>query len=151
MMANPAARGAVGEPFEVKIERGKIREFAAATHSANPAYWDDENPLVPPTFLTTQMFWESWAGQASSPWHLVDLDQQRGVHAEQEYIFHGPPPRAGTRLTAQSRIGDIYTKQGSSGPLTFAVMITEFRDESGRLVAEAKLTGVEAAPPADRS
>jgi len=150
-MANPAARGAVGEPFTVDIERGKIREFAFATRSASPAYWDDERPVVPPTFLTTQMFWESWAGEASNPWHVVELDQQRGMHAEQEYVFYGPPPRAGDRLTAQSRIGDVYSKQGSRGTLTFAVMITEYRDESGRLVAEARLTGVEAAPPAGRS
>jgi len=36
-MANRAAQGAVGTPFAVDIERGKIREFADATKSANPA------------------------------------------------------------------------------------------------------------------
>jgi hypothetical protein len=150
-MANPSAKGSVGEPFTVDIERGKIREFAAATRSANPAYWDSAHPVVPPTFLTTQMFWESWAGPESNPWHLVDMDQQRGMHAEQEYVFYGPPPRAGDRLTAQSRIDDVYVKQGRSGTLTFAVMVTEFRDESGRLVAESRLTGVEAPPPEAQS
>jgi hypothetical protein len=145
-MANSAAQGAVGEPFTLDIERGKIREFAAATRSGNPAYWQDERPVVPPTFLTTQMFWQTWAGEASDPWRLVELNQERGMHAEQEYLFYGPPPRAGTRLTAQSRIGEIYEKQSTrGGTLTFAVMITEFRDESGRLVAEARLTGVETA------
>jgi hypothetical protein len=29
--------------------------------------------------------------------------------------------------------------------MTFAVMVTEFRDDSGRLVAEARMTGVETA------
>jgi len=33
--------------------------------------------------------------------------------------------------------------------MTFAVMVTEFRDESGRLVAEARLTGVETERPPD--
>jgi hypothetical protein len=150
-MANPSAKGSVGEPFTVDIERGKIREFAAATKSANPAYRDSAHPVAPPTFLTTQMFWESWAGPESNPWHLVDMDQQRGMHAEQEYVFYGPPPRAGDRLTAQSRIDDVYAKQGRSGRLTFAVMVTEFRDESGRLVAESRLTGVEAPPPEAQS
>jgi len=70
------------------------------------------------------------------------------MHAEQEYVFHGPPPRAGTTLTAQSRITEIYQKQGRrGGTLTFAVMVTEYRDETGRLVAEARLTGVETAQP----
>jgi hypothetical protein len=147
-MANRAAQGAVGAPFAVDIERGKIREFADATKSANPAYWDDDRPVIPPTFLTTQMFWERWAGDAAFPWRLVELDQRSGMHAEQEFVFFGPPPRAGMRLTAQSRIGDIYSKQSRSGAtLTFAVMITDFRDETGRLVAQARLTGVETAPP----
>lgn len=150
-MANPAAQGKSGIPFVIDLERGKIREFAAAIKSHNSAYCDDERPVVPPTFLTTQMFWEQWAGEGANPWHLVELNQQRGMHAEQEYVFHGPPPRAGTRLTAQSRIGEIYEKQGRNGTLTFAVMITEFRDESGRLVAEAKLTGVEAPAPAEEA
>jgi hypothetical protein len=143
-MANSAAVGTTGEPFLVRVERGKIMEFAAATQSRNPAYWQGEHPVAPPTFLTTQMFWQEWAGEGANPWQAVHLDQQRGMHAEQEYVFHGPPPRAGTTLTATSRIEDVYTKEGRrGGMLTFAVMVTEFRDEAGRLVAEARLTGVE--------
>lgn len=143
-MANHEAEGRTGTPYPVPIERGKIMEFAAATRSANPAYWTAEAPVVPPTFLTTQLFWQDWAGEGANPWRHVELDQKRGMHAEQEYVFHGPPPRAGTTLTAQSRIDKIFTKQGRrGGTLTFAVMVTEFRDDDGRLVAEAKLTGVE--------
>jgi hypothetical protein len=147
-MANFAAVGKTGTPFEVRIEHGKIMEFAAATRSRNPAYWQDENAVVPPTFLTTQMFWQEWAGADANPWHHVELNQQRGMHAEQEYVFHGPPPRAGTTLTAQSRIAEIYEKAGRrGGTLTFAVQVTEYRDETGRLVAEARMTGVETARP----
>ena len=145
-MANSAAAGTTGKAFIMPIERGKIIEYAAATRSRNPAYWTEERPPVPPTFLTTQMFWQEWAGADANPWPAVELNQKRGMHAEQEYIFHGPPPQAGTTLTAQSRIADVYQKEGRrGGTLTFAVMITEFRDESGRLVAEARLTGVETA------
>ncbi|HEY6792081.1 MAG TPA: MaoC family dehydratase N-terminal domain-containing protein [Trebonia sp.] len=145
-MANPAAVGTTGEPFAIRVERGKIMEFAAATRSSNPAYWQDEHPVAPPTFLTTQMFWQEWAGEGANPWQAVQLDQQRGMHAEQEYVFHGPPPRAGTTLTATSRIEGVYSKEGRrGGTLTFAVMVTEFRDENGRLVAVARLTGVETA------
>ena len=31
--------------------------------------------------------------------------------------------------------------------MTFAVMVTEFHDEGGKLVAESRLTGVETARP----
>jgi hypothetical protein len=140
-MVDPAALGRIGEPFAMSIERGKVVEFARATRSANPAYLDDPQPVVPPTFLTTMAFWQT---ADSDPWTSVDVDPARGLHAEQEYVFHGPPPRAGDRLVAQSRITEIYQKEGRrGGTMTFAVMVTEFRDESGRLVAEARLTGVE--------
>lgn len=65
-----------------------------------------------PTFLTTARFWQE--GDAN-PWELVEMDGGRGLHAEQEYIFHGSPPRAGTRLVRQSGITDIYQKQGRRG------------------------------------
>jgi hypothetical protein len=142
-MVDQAAVGRTGEPFTMDVERGKIREFARATYSANPSYLDDERPVVPATFLTTTFFWQD---PAASPWAAVGMDRRRGLHAEQEYVFHGPPPRAGTRLRCRSRVAEVYQKQGRrGGTLTFAVLVTEFRDESGRLVAESRMTGVETA------
>lgn len=147
-MANPDSLGDEGTDFRMDIERGKIREFARATSSENPAYLDAENPVSPPTFLTTTFFWHDGD---SNPWPTVELDQQRGLHAEQEYTFFGPPPRAGQKLTGKSRISDYFTKQGRrGGEMTFVVMTTDFHDEAGNLVAQAKMTGVETArPPAE--
>ncbi len=154
-MIDKTAVGAVGEPFELIVERGKIGELARAIgavhadHLATPA-------IPPPTFFTTMFHWEHHRAGAN-PWHRVGMSEERGMHAEQEYVFHGPPPAAGTRLTATSRIAEITEKQGQrGGVLTFAVMVTELRDETGRLVAEARMTGVEterapdAAPEATR-
>jgi hypothetical protein len=142
-MADPNAVGKEGVPYDLYVERGKIREFARATRSSHPSHFEGERPVSPPTFLTTIFFWEEGVENAN-PWHHVKLDQKRGMHAEQEYVFHGPPPRAGTKLVCRSRIESVYSKEGKrGGKLTFAVMVTEFRDESGRLVAEARLTGVE--------
>jgi N-terminal half of MaoC dehydratase len=137
------ALGAAGEPFVLEVERGKIREYARAIHSEHPAYFDDARPLAPAHFLTTTFLWE---GQEGTPWPRVEMSRARGMHAEQEYVFHGPPPRAGDRLTCRSRIEDIYEKQGTrGGGLTFVIMTTEFRDDSGALVAEARMTAVETA------
>jgi hypothetical protein len=144
-MVDTAALGRTGTPFEMAVERGKIREFARATGSDNPAYLAAERPVIPPTFLTTAVFWQD-AGD--DPWRVVALDPHRALHAEQEYVFHGPPPRAGDRLVGVSRVSEIYTKEGRRGGLlTFVVMVTEFRDESGRLVAESRLTAVETGRP----
>ncbi len=146
-MADREAVGKAGVPFEVAIERGKIREFARATRSTHAEYMESEAPVVPPTFLTTMFFWEEGV-EGANPWHHVKLDQKRGMHAEQEYVFHGPPPRAGTKLVARSRIESVYDKDGRrGGKLTFAVMVTEFRDADGKLVAEARMTGVETEKP----
>ena len=133
-MVDPAAVGTTGEPFVMDLEAGKIREFARAVRSSH------EGPVIPPTFLTTAFFWQT--GE-SDPWTAVAMDQGRGLHAEQEFVFHGPPPRAGQRLVGTSRVTEVYEKQGRNGTLTFAVMVTEFRDEAGTLVATATLTGVE--------
>jgi acyl dehydratase len=142
-MVDHAAEGAVGAPFALDVERGKVAEFARATLSVNSAYFEADRPLSPPTFLTTMFFWEDRVA-ASNPWNLVKMDQRRGMHAEQEYLFPGPPPRAGAKLTGQSRIATIYEKAGRrGGAMTFVVMVTEFRDAAGKLIAEAKLTGVE--------
>jgi hypothetical protein len=140
-----SALGKVGERFELDIERGKIREFARAVKSEHPEYLSGEHPVIPPTFLTSTFHWEQDVTGAN-PWSLLRVDQKRGLHAEQEYRFFGPPPRAGARLTCQSRIDSIYVKDGRrGGTLTFAVMVTEFFDSTGKLVAEARLTGVETA------
>ena len=136
-----SAVGREGARFEMEIERGKIREFARAVGAKHPAYGRGDS--IPPTFLTTTFFWEAYVDGAN-PWHLVKMDQRRGMHAEQEYIFHGPPPRAGTKLYCTSKVTEIFEKQGRrGGTLSFGVMVTEFRDAEGRLVAEARMTGVE--------
>lgn len=140
-----SAEGRKGTPFILDIERGKVREFAKAVRAEHPDYAHGEHPVTPPTFLTS-LFHVEGDVPGANPWSLLNVDQKRGLHAEQEYVFHGPPPRAGTRLTCQSRIERVYEKVGRrGGTLTFAVLVTEFRDTSGRLVAEARMTGVETA------
>lgn len=144
-MVDRTAVGITGTTFELDVERGKIFEFARAIGTSHPDYVSGEHPLAPPTFLTTTLFWETRV-EGGSPWARVQMDPRRGMHAEQEYIFHGPPPRAGTRLYCRSRIQEIFEKEGRrGGKLTFVVMLTEFRDSSGTLVAEARMTGVETA------
>ena len=60
------------------------------------------------------------------------MDLRRVLHGGQEYMFHGPPPRAGQELTVQTRVAEIYEKEGKrGGTMTFVVTVTEFRDEDG--------------------
>lgn len=158
--------------YEMTIERGKVREFAMATKSDNSAYYDDPNPVIPPTFLTAASFWAprrrpqaatrdatagrragGARGESQSPAGAEARSMSRVLHGGQEYIFHGPPPRAGTKLTVSSYVADRYEKEGKrGGTMTFTVTVTEYRDESGNLVAEGRSTGiVTSRPPTEGS
>lgn len=67
----------------------------------------------------------------------------RALHGGQEYVFHGPPPRAGTKLRVTSRVEDTYEKEGSrGGKMSFTISVQEFRDEDGNLVAEGRSTNI---------
>jgi len=149
-MADTSKVGTTVPPIEMPVERGKIREFARATMTENPAYLDGKDPVSPPTFLTTMNFWMTGA---ASPVAMLGLDLKRVLHGAQEYVFHGPPPRAGTELSASTKVESITEKEGKRGGLmTFVVVATEFRDPSGTLVAEARSTVIETGrPPAEES
>ncbi|MDX6415682.1 MAG: hypothetical protein QOG28_302 [Trebonia sp.] len=133
--------GTRGTEYEVVVERGKIAEFAAAMQSQNPAY-AGPGAIVPPTFLISSSLWAPEGAAVD-----VGFDRRRLLHGEQEFIFHGPPPRAGQTLTVSDQIVDRYEKAGKKGGLMrFAVVITEYRGEDGTLVAEARKTLIETAP-----
>jgi len=145
-MVDKSAVGATDEPFTMTVERGKVREFARATMSMRPEYLDNAVPPIPPTFLTTVSF---WSPGGRSVFSKVKMDLRRLLHGGQEYVFHGPPPTAGTELTVQTRVADIYEKEGKrGGTMTFVVTVTEFRDPIGTLVAEARSTAIETGKPA---
>jgi hypothetical protein len=145
-MVDASAVGITDDPFSMTVERGKVREFARATMSDNPEYLDDPTPPIEPTFLTSVSF---WTPPGQSVFSKVKMDLKRVLHGGQVYVFHGPPPRAGQQLTVQTRVAEVYEKEGKrGGAMTFVVTVTEFRDESGNLVAEARSTAIETGKPA---
>ena len=131
-----------GKPFRVVVEEGKVREFARAVKSSNPAYVaEGPQATSPATFLASSTFWQ---GPDNSPWGGVKLNWERILHGEQEFVFVGPPPAAGTELVAESRIDRVFEKEGKrGGSMTFVELLTEYRDGSGALVAEARSTIIE--------
>jgi len=133
--------GTRGAEYEMVVERGKIAEFAAAMQSQNPAY-AGPGAIIPPTFLISSAL-SAPEGAAVD----VGFDRRRLLHGEQEFIFHGPPPRAGQVLKVSDQIVDRYEKPGKrGGMMRFAVVVTEYRSEDGTLVAEARKTLIETAP-----
>jgi N-terminal half of MaoC dehydratase len=138
-MSSPV--GTRGTDYEMVVERGKIAEFAAAMQSQDPAYAGPA-AIAPPTFLMSSALWAPDGAAVD-----VGFDRRRLLHGEQEFIFHGPPPRAGQLLRVCDQIVDRYEKPGKRGGLMrFAVVVTEYRSEDGSLIAEARKTLIETAP-----
>jgi len=135
---------------EMPIEWGKIREYAAAT-AADPAlYMEDRRAPIPPTFLSTVVFWDT-PGEATRTPEVagalaslgIEADFRQLLSAEQEYVFHGPLPRAGDVLLTSHRFDSVETKEGRrGGTMVFVRFAVEFRDEAGDLRAECLYTSV---------
>ena len=153
-MTNDALIGLEGPPFDVWIESGKVREFARGTYSHHSSYLETMHPTIPPTYLATAGYVWGYTLERPGDTDLrrANLELAMTLHAEDEFVFHGAPPRAGGKLVARTKIEDIYEKQGArSGRLTFWQMLTEFRDEAGLVVALDRTTSVapERAPAAE--
>jgi hypothetical protein len=72
-----------------------------------------------------------------------------GLHAEQHFTYHRTP-RVGDVLTATTRPGERWEKQGRrAGVLVFSESITEYRDQDGELVVTARSVGVRTERPVE--
>ena len=127
------------------LERGKVREFARATYSRDPAY-QGPDAIIPPTFLTHARL--AWEPRDQAQIEQLGFDLRRILHGEEEYVFHGPPPAIGQTLTVETRTEERWEKEGKrGGTMRFARIVNEFRDAGGRLVAEQRSVVVETPHP----
>lgn len=141
--------GLRGPDYRVPVEWGPIRQFARSVYSNHPAWMNDPQAVIPPTFLLSAGYhWGYILERPPEGSQLAGIGAdkaERGVvlDGEQRFIFHGCPPRAGTVLQASTRVFDHFKKQGrAGGQLEFFVMQTEFRDAAGRLVCEWRPTSI---------
>jgi acyl dehydratase len=143
---DPSAAGKIFPPYEFRVERGKIREFADAVGDPNPIYRDPDYAagtpfggiLAPPTLLRTFLYEPAAAKDA-----LMVKDWSYIVHGEQEFEYLAPIV-AGDVLTAQDRIVSIEEKDSRrAGKLQIAVIETVFHNQRGEKVQVARRTLVE--------
>lgn len=134
-------------PFDMPVERGKIREFANAIGDDNPIYSDPiyaaksefGNILAPPTFTATKAFWRP-AGVVSD---LTGLDPRFRLHGEEEYEYY-QPVLAGDVLTCKSKIAKVYEKPGKrGGRMTFVVIEFTFYNQKGERTLLSRTTTVQ--------
>jgi len=132
--------GVWGAEGTMRVELGKIREFARAVKDDNAIYRNEAGALAPPTFLMTIAHWLGDMGQTRS---AVKLDYRRLLHGEQEFEYVRPI-RAGDVLTFRSRTKDVFEKQGKrGGKMLFIIGETEFKNQRGEVVAYTRNTAIE--------
>jgi acyl dehydratase len=121
------------------VERGKVREYAVATGAAWPAFLDDPAAPIPPTFLSTVVFWDDLHAVLDAPEtvaalaaHGVEPDVGRLLSVEQEYLFDPPLPHAGDVLETALRFDGVTAKEGRrGGRMLFVRFAVEFSGPQG--------------------
>ena len=129
-------------PFQVALEKGRLRLFAKAIGETNPIFTDEaaaraagfRSLPMPPTYPFCL------GKDIPDPFdtlNLFGLDFAEILHGEQRFRYHALSC-AGDTLYGQKRVSDIYERK--NGALEFIVVVTEFKDRDGRLVCEAEQT-----------
>ena len=126
-------------PFEVEVEKGRLRFFAKATGQTDPVYSDEAAARaaghpglpVPPTFLFCLEMMD--APNPGALRELLGIDIARILHGEQRFRYHAMA-HAGDRLRFEQRIADIYDKRG--GALEFVVRETRVTRADGTHLAD---------------
>jgi acyl-CoA thioesterase FadM len=147
------------------VEAGHVLMFRRAIGEA--ATLEPEG-LAPPTFVAAGAQFqpthalrptpgEPWFGSGRTPSGTASGgggtpgDSGDGtastLHAEQHFTYHRPV-RVGDVLTATSRPGEEWTKEGKrGGSLQFRAYVTEYRNADGELVVTARSVGVTTGRP----
>ena len=134
--------GVWGAEGKMRVEFGKIREFAKAVKDNNRVFFDEGKALAPPTFLMTIAHWIGSLGETRS---AVKLDYRRLLHGEQDFEYV-KPIRPGDTLTFRSRTKDVFEKDGKrGGKMLFVIGETEFTNQHGEVVAYMRNTAIETA------
>ena len=130
--------------FQVPVEWGKIREFAAAIGDENPIYRDLEyarrtpfgKVLAPPTFTVIKSFWR----KGLSNQEMAGLDNRFVLHGEEEFEYLAPV-LAGYVLTCKARISYAYEMAGKrEGKMIFVVFEFAFFNQRGEKALVSRST-----------
>jgi N-terminal half of MaoC dehydratase len=115
---------------EATVEAGHLKRFAEAIGDPNPRWLQE----APPTFLV-----------ALSPaaYHLEEAEEygKGWLNGGNRFEYH-EPVKVGDRITATSRVADVYEKTGSSGTLLFIIFETDYVNQDGRTVARLRGTAI---------
>lgn len=162
-------RKLIGREAEVTawdpVERGAVRRFVQAIMDPDPVYWSDElaedtryGGVVAPPFYPMYGFRfppdqpDALAPAADDPdfhggtflprFGLPDVPgPERRLNGGNEIEFFALA-KPGDRLTAKSRIEDVFQKQGRQGPMVFVRMHIAIYNQDGQLLLLNRQTSI---------
>jgi len=136
----------------LRIERGKVEEFARAIGDTSAVYRDPavarERGLsdvpAPLTFTRTADFPRYRPEEYVAPYGFdLGFALEATLHGRQGYEFHRPAV-AGDVLSATATVTDVYRRSGErAGEMVFADIEQAFEDEDGEPVVTVTTTAVE--------
>ena len=122
--------GQKGSPTEAIVEAGHLKRFVEAIGDPNPR-WTKE---APPTFLVAL---------APASMHLDEAEEYgKGWLNGGNRFEYFEPVKVGDRITATSRVADVYEKTGGSGSMLFIIFETDYVNQDGRSVARLRGTAI---------
>jgi acyl dehydratase len=160
----------MSDGFSFPVDGTAIMLFASALGESNPIYYDEAHAratalggvIAPPTFGVASAHWNprhvfrgvrripapapsravEGSGTASRTEGGEGGSLARVLHGEQRFEYH-EPLRPGMRLRVETRPGKSWEKEGRrGGTLRMSEVVSEYRDESGRLVLTATSVGI---------
>lgn len=135
------------EPYSFEIEKGKIKELAAAIGDDNPIYQSEEaaqeagfkDVPIPLTYLQVV---DTWGGYSfDEKMKILKLNPVKILHGEQEYE-HLLDIYPGDVLTVNSKVIDVKVKKGSSGGMDLITTENRYKNQRGELAAISRNTTV---------
>ncbi|KAB1190425.1 hypothetical protein GJR96_15715 [Haloferax sp. MBLA0076] len=140
----------------LSIDAGKVAEYAAATRDETPLFVDEDAATtmgfdgIPASLIHTMTALYDHYHVNGGPLHAIDLgmDRRYWVLGEQEYEYHRHPI-VGDVLTGETTLADVYSKR--DGEMTFAVLETNYVDETGALLVTERRTMIETRRAADEN
>jgi hypothetical protein len=122
--------GATFDTVEFEIKPQDVRDFALACGETAAHFTDPENP----EFRAVPNFTSRYVGRRVLPDNFPRFTSGFGFDAGKCVTVLGAI-LPGDRITAKSKIHDIYTKTGRSGTMLFIVHRMEFSNQRGEPVS----------------
>ena len=134
--------GIESPPYTFEVEKGDINRYAQAIGDTNPLFVDERRAratqlggiVAPPTYVIVMRRLEI---EAAPPFRPLPNSLDGG--SEWHYL---QPIRAGDRITATSKITDIYERDGSIGRMVFVVTEITYRNQFDEVVVVQRDTAI---------